>query len=302
MSIWRKLDSVNDLTTSLDNKTGMADGLAMRLGLMPGITRRILIGDGFATNLETTVGDGLEPGEIIAFSRTAVGLSVASTSALDTLAGGTGAQIVQVRYIDENDDEQLEIFTIFGTTPTPLTIPPIGLGSPNVPILAKSVNFMGVGLAGATEVNQGRIYIGASTDGFTGGKPDTDIWNVIQTLRGVANAIHMMVPQAISSHLVQITFSSDSTEKNDGLVVRERTRQVIAATGGGFVSRNVLNVHILGNITLNGIAFAGFNPGDVFQLTSQTEGNAAVSVSCSAAFMDVRNDVYPPTTEGPIIG
>ena len=281
----------------------MAPGLAMRLGLMPGISRRLMLGDQFCTNLETTVGGGVDPGERLSFNRTPTALSIASTSATDTLVAGSGAQVVQVRYIDVDGDEQLEIFTLFGTSPTALTIPPLGIpGAPGPAALIQCINFIGVAVTGTPDgANEGRIYIGETSDSFTNGKPDNNIWGVVELGRSLSNSIFNMIPAAISSHLVQFTFSSDSTEKNDGLIVREKTHQRIAITGGSIL-RNVLNIHILGNITLNGISFAGFNPGDVFELTSQTEGNAAVSISCAGSFMDVRNDVYPPTTEGPIIG
>lgn len=305
MSIWRKLDNVNTLTTSLDNKVGMADGLAMRLGLLPGVTRRLLIGDILATNQETTVGGGIDPGEILEFDRSGPFLAIASTSANDSIAlgpgpaGFPGAQVVLVRYIDANGDEQLQTFNLFGQTKVTLTSP--AFPTPGTPIPMQCINFIGVALTGTTETNEGRIYIGRDSDTFTAGKPDTRIWNVVEVARAVNNSIHNMIPAAVTTHLIQITFSSDSTEKNDGLVVHVRTQQAILETGG-FVSRNALDIHILGNITLNGIAFPGFTPGSVFSLTSQTAGGAVVGVSVSVAMADVRNDVYPPTTEGPIIG
>ena len=290
--------------TSADNKAGMPESLAMNLGLLPGISRRFLLGDQLATNQETTLGGGLEPGEILQFDRAGVELSIASTSPLDSVGGAPGASICLVRYIDMNGDELLSTFPLLGKTPVALTSPPQFIApGPYTPIPMQCINFIGVAVGGATGANgtnQGRIYIGPTADVWDGGKPQ-NIWNVVDTQRAVNNNIHMMIPAAVSSHITQVTMSSDSTEKNDGLRMRLRTSQFITQTGG-FVDRSSLDVHILGNVTLNAHSIPGFTPGSVFQITSLTAGGAVVGVSVIVSMADVRNDVYPPTTEGPIIG
>ena len=120
-----------------------------------------------------------------------------SSSDVDDTNGGTGTWNVTIYGLDINFTPIIETVIMNGQTP--------------VPTVAQfyRINRMRIGHSGASEENEGMIYIG--TGATIAGKPAT-IYNKIVTETGVSSTAIYTVPDGFTAYLKYLTIGTDTTK------------------------------------------------------------------------------------------
>ena len=266
----RALKSIN-LNT---DKIGMLDGVAITSGLVPGMNMRIISGNTESTSVVRTVSDGLSAGERLSFNRTAQTLAIASTDANDNISG-TGARVVLIIYINTDGDEKTQVAVMNGQTK-------VTIGN-DIQCINRLILISG----GSGNTNAGDIWVGEDADTFTAGKPDNNLWGVMATDNGISNMAWHMIEKNTSSITLDMTFSSDSTSKNDGLIIN----LLIHNESSGVILKPFI-IHLLQYTRVPGISIPTISENNVLEFTTiNSSGTNAVTVICQS--VDVNKSLFP---------
>jgi len=253
---------IQDSLNGMAEVVPLADGLAIKHGLVPGFTAKNVGGSTDVEGAEQTVGAGFTAGERIQLDRAGSGLRIASDNAVDNIAG-IGARLVRVTYIDVNGDEQESAFMAMnGQTPVDI------LDDMAVPIVAQFVNQVFMFQAGSNETNVGTLYIGRDTDPFLLGRPTIGIWNSIGPTSGVSTTASYMIPTGFDSTCTAMTLSCDQADRNVELTVRQRAR---VNFGLGELQFAGFVVHLIGALSVATYAFPVFGAGTVIEFTAECD-------------------------------
>lgn len=124
--------------------------------------------------VETSVASGLSSGEQMTMTSTAKNLAISSTSIEDSPTG-TGASVVNVRYLDSSGNLKQKIVILNGQTQVSIT------SAADIVAIGIFV-VVGHGSGSPTDgsaTNVGDLWIGLNGDTLTGGKPDGDFYGTI---------------------------------------------------------------------------------------------------------------------------
>ena len=283
-------DDVTSLTGMLDKvmrNTSLPASTVPHINTVPGIENKDFSGWLNAFSNLTTVANGLLDGELLQWDRSAVNLSIGSLSADDDVAGGPGARVVLVEYIDENGDAQEIGVTLDGTNESPTGI------------MAQCVNGMTVVSTGGTSnrnhCNTGIIYagVGSLSGGvWTVGKPDI-IYSVINAGYSLSSCCHFMVPNGKKCHIVELVITNDALTKNDTASVLVRLQIVVGPGESDILDLQVLEIFHLGAMFQNGMGIPIFSPGSVVTMETRSDRGTGVATTVLASFVWVDTAIYP---------
>lgn len=170
---------------------------AARLGLVKGIGA--LSVQGYSESLSTSEQSICNVfGLTLEFPSAATTMKLASTSANDDVGGG-GATVVLVEGLDANYAEIFELVTMDGTTPVTTNGTYLRINKLQVYPTSEGVN-------------EGNIYIAASTDTFTAGVPTTP-YNVITPLVGKSESGIYTLPADVKAIPKRINYTSGATSE-----------------------------------------------------------------------------------------
>lgn len=248
-----------------------------------------ITGAGLAEGDWTTMGRGLDNGEVIKFNRAGVLLSVASTDASDT-AAGAGARQVLIVYIDMTGDVQQAMTALNGTTE-------VALG-----VVAQAVNSVLVLDTGSTDpqtsYNLGRIYVGPTSAGeggtgadWSSGKPD-DIWGVVEIESCLSRLAFYMIPLDSCGIIGEVAMTSDAEKKDDDLELRVWSMEKDPVSGSE-LSLRVQDYRFIGNHTFEGRGIACLLPLTALTIQYRSDRNGGVDCSVSMALYHVPIADYP---------
>jgi len=116
---------------------------------------------------------------LYSFPSAATAMTVSSTSAADTIAGGTGAGVVQLVGLDSDYNQVTHLIQLNGTT---------GVA---IPTNLLRVNDLTVVFSGSGGVNAGDLYVGSGT--VSGGKPAT-VYRTVMAGLGISSDAVYTVP------------------------------------------------------------------------------------------------------------
>lgn len=179
--------SYDELTARMGNKTGISYASVTGEGITIDTVSQTLFSTAHTLNRNLSN-----------FPHAGVIISVASTSALDTIAG-TGAQIVFIEGLDASYNYQTDTLALNGTTKV------------DSAKTYTSITRFRVVQVGSTGFNQGDLYIGAASDTFTAGIPNTDIYFQMGLLHNAALCASFTVPAGYSFLPVLFGASCDAT-------------------------------------------------------------------------------------------
>jgi len=137
----------------------------------------------------------------ITFPTSAVRISVASTSGLDTSAG-VGAQTILVRGLDSNYDEQDELISLTGQTP-----------STTIASFLR-INDIFVINAGSNGFNVGNIYVSDINDTFILGEPQTRLYMAMEIGDNLSKTAIYTVPNGQKWTATWLLIQTTATESN----------------------------------------------------------------------------------------
>ena len=197
------LSSINTTLSSINTinlNSSLSSDLALRLGLITGITAKIAYGyNANMLNQERGICHGLLGSEQLAFVSLASSFAIASTD--------VDAQIIEIEYYADTTSETptTQLVTLNGLTKVTIT----------------NNMFRIIKLANTSATNPtGTIYIGLNSDGFTLGKPDTDIFSVMVGESNQSRMSLVYVPPNKEAYVVSLTFQSDMDNTADIYLVR----------------------------------------------------------------------------------
>ncbi len=150
---------------------------------------------------ETTIAGGLPVNSInrITFPASAMIMAISSTST-DDASGGTGLQTILISGLDEDYNEISEFKLMNGTTKVTTTASFL------------RINRL-IGLSsGSGGFNVGNIYIGADSDTFTGGAPDTNIFHSMGIDTNISSCHIFTVPLNRALYFIRFNVNTDATE------------------------------------------------------------------------------------------
>ena len=191
-------------------------------------------------NTEYTLSPGAPVNGLdISFPATVVTFSIASTSANDT-AAGTGARTLLVVGLDANYNKQTDTVTLNGQAPV------------NTNKTFIRINDLIVTGVGSTGSNEGNIHVSDSADTFTGGEPNTRIYESMAIGDNVSKTLVYTVPNGFLFAPTFLRFQSTATStttlelkfyRNIGLLennVMALTGRYYVATGGAQIDLSTI--------------------------------------------------------------
>ena len=254
------------LLTNIQNIPPSIEAIAA--GIVPGWASNTLLG--YESNLPTGgIFDILTEGNLSGIpitipSNTAEKFSMASTSANDT-AAGSGAQTIFILGLDSAKATSFEILALSGTTPV-LTVNDY-----------TRINKIFVWGAGATEGNEGTIYLSNEAQTWTaGGVPTTILYTNICIGCSYANTAVYTTPATTTATVVGNVSVSTNVSGTKEVTVYVESRR--AATGSAWLRTANLPI-TTGTSTFNISGSGQYTPGtDIRIRGTATTANTNITV------------------------
>lgn len=236
-------------------------GVEVALGNVPGVSDAFSLG--LNRNVGTTLEDVWGAGVDIVFPTAGERWEVLSDNANDTVAGGSGAQVALLVFLDTNYDQQSEIILLNGTTPVLSTSTNIFRPSSLITVAS-----------GSTGSNEGAIISRVAGGGATR--------NYIHPNFGISFDGHITIPRATTGLL---TTCQVNAGRGDGIEFRLLT-SIGAVTNFGVILYN--NIFETATVTVLPVPITLTEKTDLIMraLNSGSGSNADCFAACQFLFIE----------------